>query len=88
MNPTNVDPAAAEPFSWTEVPTGKEAEQVAGQLIPAGMLVTVPEPLPVILTVTVTSSVSDSDSVWTLRGPESATETNPCGEMFPAPSVS
>jgi hypothetical protein len=54
-------------------------------LIPAGSLVTVPVPLPIMLTVTDRSVAAASDSVLSpLGGSESAVETNPCGEMFPA----
>ena len=89
MMPAKVDPAAAEPISWTEVPIGNENEQVAGQLIPAGLLVIVPEPLPVRVTARLASRVSVSDSVWSPRGDfESAIEVNPCGVMFPVPSTS
>jgi hypothetical protein len=37
--------------SITTVPVGKLAEQVSGQLIPAGLLVTEPVPLPARVTV-------------------------------------
>jgi hypothetical protein len=87
--PTKVEPAAGEPFSVTRVPSGKEAVHVVGQLIPAGLLVTVPEPLPVMLTVKATSSAAAWDSVPSPIGDsESAAETNPCGEILPVPSTS
>src|SRR5262249_39247173 len=54
--PTKVDPAAAEPESVTG-PEPKLAEQFPGQLMPAGSLVTVPDPVPVRLTVMVPASV-------------------------------
>jgi hypothetical protein len=40
-----VEPEAAVAVSVTEVPEGKLAEQVVGQLIPAGLLATVPLPV-------------------------------------------
>src|SRR5579863_3911524 len=48
---TPFDPA--DSLSVTFVPCGKTALQVVGQLIPSGLLVTVPAPEPVIETVSV-----------------------------------
>jgi hypothetical protein len=45
-HPANVDPVAAVAVSVTSVPAAKSYEQVAPQSIPAGELVTVPDPLP------------------------------------------
>jgi hypothetical protein len=45
-HPANVDPEAAVAVSVTDVPLLKFAVQVAPQLIPEGLLVTVPEPVP------------------------------------------
>src|SRR5690349_20651018 len=47
----NVEPALAVAVNVTEVPLAKLAEQVAPQLIPEGLLVTVPVPLPAGVTV-------------------------------------
>ena len=44
--PVNTDPAAAIALSVTAVPDVNVAEHVAPQLIPAGLLVTVPAPAP------------------------------------------
>jgi hypothetical protein len=51
LHPANVDPSEADCASVTCAPLAKLAEQVVGQLIPAGLLVTVPAPLPASLTV-------------------------------------
>jgi hypothetical protein len=44
VKPEKVDPEAGVAVRATEVPSLKVAVQVEGQLIPAGLLVTVPEP--------------------------------------------
>jgi hypothetical protein len=49
----NVEPAVAVAVSVTIVPEANDAEQVAPQSIPAGELVTEPEPVPALLTVSV-----------------------------------
>jgi hypothetical protein len=49
--PANVDPEAAAAVRVTCVPLGKFALHVLGQLIPVGLLVTVPVPEPVVVTV-------------------------------------
>jgi hypothetical protein len=46
LQPANVDPSAAVAVSATTAPLAKFAEHAAGQLIPAGALVTVPVPAP------------------------------------------
>ena len=51
LQPVKVEPAAGLAVRVTAVPLAKLAEQVAPQLIPAGLLVTVPLPVPVLLTV-------------------------------------
>jgi hypothetical protein len=51
--PENVDPAAGVADNVTDVPLVNGAEQVEPQLMPAGLLVTVPDPLPDLLTVKV-----------------------------------
>ena len=51
LQPAKVDPVAADAVKVTCVPLAKFAEHVAGQLIPAGALVTVPVPVPAAVTV-------------------------------------
>jgi hypothetical protein len=51
LQPVKVAPAAGVAVRVTAVPPLKDAEQVVPQLIPAGALVTVPEPAPARLTV-------------------------------------
>jgi hypothetical protein len=49
----NVDPAAGAAVKVTAVPLAYAATQVAPHEMPAGLLVTVPIPAPVLLTVSV-----------------------------------
>lgn len=49
--PVNVDPAAGAAVSVTSVPSAKLFEHVAPQLIPLGLDVTVPVPVPAFVTV-------------------------------------
>jgi hypothetical protein len=53
VQPANVEPLAAVAVKVTGVPLVKLAEQVLPQLIPAGLLVTVPLPAPTFVTVCV-----------------------------------
>src|SRR5947208_11519601 len=53
LQPLKVEPAAGAAVSVTAVPPAKLAEQVAPQLMPAGLLVTVPVPVPAFETVSV-----------------------------------
>ena len=46
LQPVKMEPAAGAAVSVTAVPLVKLAEQVAPQVIPAGLLVTVPVPVP------------------------------------------
>lgn len=46
LQPANVEPVAAVGVSVTMVPLAKFAEQVVGQLMPVGVLITVPLPVP------------------------------------------
>jgi hypothetical protein len=48
--PVKTEPPSAEAVRVTEVPLLKLYWQVLPQLIPLGLLVTVPEPVPVLLT--------------------------------------
>ena len=49
--PVKVETASATAVRVTDRPSLKDTEQVLPQLMPAGELVTVPEPVPVFLTV-------------------------------------
>src|SRR5437763_1590996 len=53
LQPVKVEPAAGAAVKVTAVPLVNEAEQVAPQEIPAGVLVTVPLPAPALVTVDV-----------------------------------
>ena len=53
LHPLNVEPAVGLAVSVTAVPTGKPAAQVLPQSIPAGLLVTLPPPVPILLIVSV-----------------------------------
>src|SRR5436309_2706383 len=53
LQPVKVEPAAGVAVNVTAVPLVKLAEHVAPQVIPAGLLVTVPEPVPAGVTVRV-----------------------------------
>ena len=61
LQPVKVEPAAGAAVSVTAAPLAKLAAQVAPQLIPAGLLVTVPVPAPA--AVTVNTKVGDRKSV-------------------------
>ncbi len=53
LHPEKVEPEAGAAASVTVAVVAKEALQVEPQLIPSGLLVTVPEPVPVFETVSV-----------------------------------
>jgi len=57
LQPLNTDPLAGVAVSVTDVPLANDALHVAPQLIPTGLLVTVPLPLPVFVTVRVYNCV-------------------------------
>jgi hypothetical protein len=59
LQPAKVEPAAGVAVNVTAVPLAYEAEQVAPQLIPAGLLVTVPLPVPLFVTVRAIDVVSE-----------------------------
>src|SRR6185436_8235767 len=56
LQPANDEPAAGVAVSVLVVPGVTDCEQVAPQLMPAGLLVTVPEPAPLLVTESVTGS--------------------------------
>jgi len=51
LHPANVEPSAADAVNVTTCPLAKFAEHVVGQLIPVGLLMTVPVPVPASVTV-------------------------------------
>jgi hypothetical protein len=53
LQPVKIEPVAGTALSVTSVPESKFALQAVPQLIPAGVLVTVPVPLPARATVSV-----------------------------------
>src|SRR3954451_15345695 len=53
LQPANTDPDAADAVKVTLLPAVKLALQVTPQLMPAGLLVTVPVPVPTVETVSV-----------------------------------
>jgi hypothetical protein len=57
LKPANEDPSPAVAVNVTSVPVGKPAEHVLGQVILAGLLVTVPVPVPASVIVSVGSTV-------------------------------
>ncbi len=62
LHPAKVEPAAGVAVKVIAVPGVTDCEQVAPQLMPAGLLVTVPEPVPLFVTDTVTG-VAVNDAV-------------------------
>src|SRR5881397_1452510 len=57
LQPLKVEPAAGAAVSVTAVPLAKLAAQVAPQVMPAGLLVTVPAPAPALETVSTRAGV-------------------------------
>jgi hypothetical protein len=57
LQDTKADPAAGTAVNKTDCPKGNEVLQVAPQLIPAGLLVTVPLPVPFLVIVSVTGGI-------------------------------
>jgi hypothetical protein len=81
----NVEPAAGVAVNTIEVPLAKPAEHVAPQLIPAGLLVTVPVPFPprVIVSVTLVLVITvESDAGGGATDPPPETPAIfTCGEL-------
>src|SRR6058998_602398 len=75
LQPLKVEPAAGAAVSVTAVPLAKLAAQVAPQVMPAGLLVTVPAPVPALETVSV--KVCRVKVAVTVVAPESVTVQGP-----------
>jgi hypothetical protein len=58
LHPPNVEPTAGVAVNVTKVPLPNDAEHVPPQLMPAGLLVTVPFPVPPLVTVFTKPTVS------------------------------
>src|SRR5947199_7739100 len=75
VQPLKVEPPAGAAVSVTAVPLAKLAAQVAPQVMPAGLLVTVPAPVPALETVSV--KVCRVKVAVTVVAPESVTVQGP-----------
>src|SRR6266511_1974950 len=64
LQPAKLEPEAAVAVRMTEVPSAKACEQVLPQSIPAGLLVTMPAPLPAFATVSVLSVSKVAVTSW------------------------
>src|SRR5439155_25284011 len=81
LQPVKVEPAAGVAVSVTAVPLVKLAEQVTPQVIPAGVLVTVPIPVPAL--VTVRAKVGRSNVALIVVGADIVTVHEPVPEQPP-----
>src|SRR2546425_926624 len=81
LQPLKVEPAAGAAVSVTAVPLAKLAAQVAPQVMPAGLLVTVPAPVPALETVSV--KVCRLKVAVTVVAPEIVTVQLPVPEQPP-----
>src|SRR5438094_943514 len=81
LQPVKVEPAAGAAVSVTAVPLVKLAEQVTPQVIPAGVLVTVPMPVPALQTVR--TKVCDAKVAVTVVAAETVTTHVPVPEQPP-----
>src|SRR2546422_3800271 len=81
LQPLKVEPAAGAAVSVTAVPLAKLAAQVAPQVMPAGLLVTVPAPVPALETVSV--KVCRLEGAVTVVAPEIVTGQPPVPEQPP-----
>jgi hypothetical protein len=67
LQPVKVDPAAGAAAKVTTVPEPRVAEHVPGHEIPAGELLTVPDPVPAVDTVRVCDAVGSGSGGVKLR---------------------
>jgi hypothetical protein len=77
LHPPNVDPAAGVAVNVTAVPDAYGCVQSVPQLIPAGLLVTVPLPVPPLVTVNMTVGCTSVKFAVTLLGAVIVTEHAP-----------
>lgn len=84
VQPTNVDPASANTVNVTDAPLPKLAVQIAPQSIPAGMLVMVPLPVPLLVIVNVAVAGTAVKSALTICAPFMVT-TQPPVPLQPPP---
>lgn len=83
LQPAKVEPELAAAVKVTCVPEVKSAEHVAPQSIPAGLLVTVPEPLPGFETLTLKVCGGGGDALPAVIAP-SALRLNSLNHMRPS----
>jgi hypothetical protein len=76
VQPVNVDPAAGVAASDTEVPAANACEQLPGHEIPAGVLVTEPEPEPAADSVNVCVSTVVLNVAWLPKAEPEALEAS------------
>jgi|SRR5690242_1384315 hypothetical protein len=67
LKPEKLNPAAGAALRLTAVPGGKLAAQLEGQLIPAGVLVTVPLPESATVNWAAGTAVNVAETVWLLE---------------------
>jgi hypothetical protein len=79
LQPVNVEPVAGTAVRVTAAPGVNDCEQLAPQLIPAGVLVTVPEPVPLLVTdrIRVVPPVADPLTAREMLSPLAAKFTLP-----------
>src|SRR5438876_9016233 len=87
LQPVKVEPAAGAAVSTTGVPLAKVDEQFVPQVIPAGTLVTVPEPVPARTTASETPEVIVKVGAFEVPPPGAGVTTVTCAVPTVATSV-